>query len=123
MQGGNEHYRLHSLIHIFNHDSIHQDLDWNCGLVVCNYAVGGNTPAGKMYKVRCTSYEMYIVQGGEDLQPFLDLKVVSVLLSTHTINYSRWAILAATAQETQHVTRPLLPFARNLPQAQQQHLL
>ena len=32
--------------------AIQQDLDWYCGLVVCNYAVGGNTPAGEMYKVK-----------------------------------------------------------------------
>ena len=29
-----------------------QDMDWNCGLVVCNYAVGGNIPSGDMYQVR-----------------------------------------------------------------------
>ena len=29
-----------------------QEMDWNCGLVVCNYAVGGNIPSGDMYQVR-----------------------------------------------------------------------
>ena len=28
-----------------------QELDWYCGLVVCNYAVGGNLPSGDMYQV------------------------------------------------------------------------
>ena len=28
-----------------------QELDWYCGLVVCNYATGGNLPSGHMYQV------------------------------------------------------------------------
>ena len=71
-----------------------------------------------MYIVHCTLYKVAKIYN-----LFWTSELFSVVLSTHTINFSRWAILAATAHKTQHVTRPFLPFARNLPQAQKQHLL
>ena len=37
-----------------------QEMDWNCGLVVCNYAVGGNLPFADMYQV--IWYDMYQVR-------------------------------------------------------------
>ena len=35
-----------------------QELDWYCGLVVCNYATGGNLPSGDMYQVWSTRYNI-----------------------------------------------------------------
>ena len=41
------------MVHDFNYglQQFVQELDWYCGLVICNYAVGGNLANDEMYQV------------------------------------------------------------------------